>query len=39
MLTGSAMFYYAWQIEPFDVEFVELEMEIENLPQELEGKP
>src|SRR5690606_5045399 len=37
-LTGSAMFYYAWQIEPFDVEFVELEMEIENLPQELEGK-
>lgn len=38
MLTGSALFYYAWQIEPFDVEFVELEMEIENLPQELEGK-
>ena len=37
-LTGSAMFYYAWQIEPFDVEFVELEMEIEHLPQELEGK-
>ena len=38
MLTGSVMFYYAWQIEPFDVEFVQLEMEIENLPQELEGK-
>ena len=37
-LMGSAIFYYAWQIEPFDVEFVHLEMEIENLPQELEGK-
>jgi predicted MPP superfamily phosphohydrolase len=38
LFIALALFYYAWQIEPFDVEWVELEMEIENLPEELEGK-
>jgi predicted MPP superfamily phosphohydrolase len=37
-LPGLALFYYAWQIEPFDVEWVEMEMEVENLPAELDGK-
>lgn len=29
---------YAWQIEPFWLEFVRLEMPIKNLPESLEGK-
>ncbi|HYI77026.1 MAG TPA: metallophosphoesterase [Chryseolinea sp.] len=29
---------YAWQIEPFWLEFVSLEMPIDNLPEHLEGK-
>lgn len=29
---------YAWQIEPFWLEFVELDMPIKNLPNELNGK-
>lgn len=37
-LLGFVIFYYAWKIEPFDVEWVEMDMEIENLPEELEGK-
>lgn len=34
LLTGL----YAWQVEPFWVEFVELDMPITNLPQHLNGK-
>ena len=34
LLTGL----YSWQIEPFWLEFVELEMPVKNLPAELRGK-
>ena len=34
LLTGL----YAWQVEPFWLEFVELEMPVRNLPPELNGK-
>lgn len=37
-IVGLSLFYYAWQIEPFHVEYVKLDMPIENLPKELEGK-
>lgn len=30
--------YYAWQIEPFWLEFVHVDMPLQNLPDELEGK-
>lgn len=33
---GSSL--YAWQVEPFWTEFVQLEMPIKNLPKNLEGK-
>ena len=35
---GSLAGVYAWQIEPFWLEFVRLEMPVENLPKHLEGK-
>jgi predicted MPP superfamily phosphohydrolase len=35
---GSMVGAYTWQIEPFWLEFVRLEMPIENLPKHLEGK-
>ena len=39
-LTGFSVLtgVYAWQIEPFWLEFVELEMPVKNLPKELHGK-
>ena len=39
-LTGIGLFggYYAWQIEPFWLEFVKLRMPIKNLPEHLVGK-
>jgi uncharacterized protein len=39
-LTGISTFtgLYAWQIEPFWLEFVEVKMPIKNLPTNLEGK-
>jgi len=39
-LTGLSMLsgLYAWQVEPFWLEFVELEMPIKNLPEKLNGK-
>lgn len=39
-LTGAAFLsgMYAWQIEPFWVEFVKLKMPIKNLPDHLHGK-
>lgn len=36
-LIGAALIYYAWQIEPFNVDYVEMELEIEHLPKQLEG--
>lgn len=36
-IIGASVFFYAWQIEPFHVEYVEMDMPIENLPEELEG--
>ena len=35
---GTIPLGYAWQIEPFRLEFVKMDMPIENLPTELEGK-
>lgn len=35
---GLASGYYAWQVEPFWLEFVELDMPIKNLPEELIGQ-
>lgn len=39
-LTGLSLLsgLYAWQVEPFWLEFVELEMPVKNLPKELNGK-
>ncbi|RYZ62885.1 MAG: phosphoesterase [Chitinophagaceae bacterium] len=39
-LTGVGLVsgLYAWQIEPFWLEFVEVEMPVKNLPSELNGK-
>jgi len=39
-LTGAGLLggLYAWQIEPFWLEFVALDMPIKNLPKELNGK-
>lgn len=39
-LTGAGLFsgLYAWQVEPFWLEFVEVEMPIRNLPDQLIGK-
>ena len=36
--TGVLTGLYTWQVEPFWVEYVELDMPIDNLPEELEGK-
>lgn len=38
--TGIGLFsgIYAWQIEPFRLEFVKIKMPIKNLPNELVGK-
>lgn len=36
--TGVLTGLYTWQIEPFWVQYVEVDMPIENLPNELEGK-
>jgi predicted MPP superfamily phosphohydrolase len=35
---GALPFLYAWQVEPFWVEFVERKLPIRNLPKELKGK-
>jgi len=35
---GALVGVYAWQIEPFWLEFVRLEMPVKNLPKHLEGK-
>jgi predicted MPP superfamily phosphohydrolase len=35
---GALPFLYAWQVEPFWVEFVERKLPIRNLPKALEGK-
>ncbi|CAD7802467.1 3',5'-cyclic adenosine monophosphate phosphodiesterase CpdA [Chryseobacterium aquaeductus] len=35
---GALPFLYSWQIEPFWVEFVERNLPIKNLPENLEGK-
>jgi predicted MPP superfamily phosphohydrolase len=35
---GTLPFLYAWQVEPFWVEFVERKLPIRNLPKALEGK-
>ena len=39
-LTGVGLFsgLYAWQIEPFWLEFVKIKMPVKNLPQDLVGK-
>lgn len=36
--TGILTGLYTWQVEPFWVQYVELDMPIDNLPDELEGK-
>lgn len=35
---GSIPLAYAWKVEPFRLEFVEVDMPIQNLPDHLEGK-
>ena len=35
---GAITALYAWQIEPFWLEFVRIKMPIKNLPKELIGK-
>ena len=39
-LTGVGLLggLYAWQIEPFWLEFVKMKMPVKNLPQDLVGK-
>jgi uncharacterized protein len=36
--TGLVTALYAWQVEPFWLEFVRVKMPIKNLPKELVGK-
>lgn len=37
-IIGAFPALYSWQIEPFWLEFVHQDMNVKNLPQELEGK-
>src|SRR4249920_3547684 len=39
-LTGLGLLsgFYAWQVEPFWLEFVRVKMPVKNLPKELHGK-